>query len=82
MLPSPSFGEIRKMQRALARDVAQRVAADVAVLGGVRHGADADAIEHDPDHAAEAASGIIPATRRTCFRLTVPIRSALRGFAR
>ena len=45
--------EIRQMQRARARDVAQRVAADVAVVGRVRQLADAHAIEDDPDDARE-----------------------------
>ena len=46
--------QIRQMQRTLARDIAQRVAALVAIGRRIRHLADADAIEHDPDDAAEA----------------------------
>ena len=45
--------QIRQAQRAAARDVAERVAAGIAVCRGVRHLADAHAVEHDPDHAAE-----------------------------
>src|SRR5580658_9558167 len=43
--------KIRKVQLPLARDVAQCIAADIAILGRVRHLADTDAIEHDPDSA-------------------------------
>ena len=51
----PEPAQIRQMQAArCARDVAERVAARVAVGGRIRHLADADAIEHDPDDAAEA----------------------------
>ncbi len=45
--------EIWQLQRARARDVAQRVAAHVAILGGVGQFADPDAVEHDPDNAGE-----------------------------
>ena len=41
------------MQLAALRDVPQRVAARVAVLSGIGHFANADAIENDPDDAAE-----------------------------
>ena len=40
------------MQLRLAGDVAQRVAARVAVGGRVRHFADADAVQHDPGDAS------------------------------
>ncbi len=50
---------VRKVQRPLPRDVAQRVAAHVAIGGRVRHFADADAVEHDPDHAVETAGVVI-----------------------
>ena len=45
--------QIRNAQRTRARDVAERVAAHVAVVRGVGQFADADAIEHDPDDAVE-----------------------------
>jgi hypothetical protein len=45
--------EIRQMQRAQASDVAERVAANVAVIGGVGKSADANAIEDDPDDTRE-----------------------------
>ncbi len=45
--------EIRKSQWTRAGDVAERVTADVAVIGSVRKLADADAIEDDPDDARE-----------------------------
>ena len=48
--------QVRQAQRPLPRDVAERVAAGVAVLGGIGHLADADAIEHDPDDAIEMPS--------------------------
>ena len=50
--------EIRQMQRARAGDVSERVAAYVAVVGGVREFADADAIEDDPDYAREVRSAL------------------------
>lgn len=45
--------EIWQAQRTRACDMAERVAADVAVIGGVGKRADADAIEDDPDDARE-----------------------------
>ncbi len=45
--------EIRQVQRTGASDMAQRVAAGIAVGRGVGHLADADAVEHDPDDTAE-----------------------------
>ena len=42
--------QVGQAQRALARDVAERVAAGIAVRGGVGHLADADAVKHDPDY--------------------------------
>ena len=41
------------MQFAALGDVPQRIAACVAVLGGIGHLADADTVENDPDDAAE-----------------------------
>jgi hypothetical protein len=41
--------EIWQGQRTRFRDVAQRVAADVAVLGGVGKRADTDAVQDNPD---------------------------------
>lgn len=41
--------EIRQTQRPRAGDVTERVAAHVAVIGGIGKLADADAIENDPD---------------------------------
>ena len=49
--------EIGKSQSANARDIAQRIGACwIAKRRGVGHGADADAIEHDPDDAREHKS--------------------------
>jgi hypothetical protein len=45
--------EIRKMERTLAGDVAQRIAAHVAVLIRVRHLADSNAVEDDPDDSSK-----------------------------
>ena len=45
--------QIRNLSGAGLRDVAERVAADVAVVGGVGQRADADAVEDDPDDAFE-----------------------------
>ncbi len=45
--------EIRKSQWTRAGDVAERVTANVTVIGSVRKLADADAIEDDPDDARE-----------------------------
>src|SRR2546429_674148 len=44
---------VRQMQGADAGDVPQGVTAGVTVGRGVRHLPDADAVEHDPDDAAE-----------------------------
>src|SRR5204862_4219799 len=52
----PEAAEIRKAHRALLRDVAERVAADVTVIGGIRHFTYADAIENDPDYPSECHS--------------------------
>jgi hypothetical protein len=46
--------QIREMQRALTSDIAERIAARVSILGRVRHFADADAIENNPDDALES----------------------------
>lgn len=43
--------EIGEMQRTRTRDMAERVAANVAVIGSVGKRADADAVEDDPDDA-------------------------------
>ena len=45
--------EIRQVQLAGASDIAQRVAARVAIRRRIRHLADADAVQHDPDDATE-----------------------------
>ena len=37
----------------LLGDVAQRVAADIAIRSGVGHFTDSNTIEHNPDHAVE-----------------------------
>ena len=49
--------QVRQAQRAFTGDVAQRVAAHVAVCRRVRHRADADAVQHDPGNAAEPPAG-------------------------
>src|ERR1700675_4667052 len=46
------------MQRARARNVSERVAAHVAVVGGIGQLADADAIENNPHHAREPRSAL------------------------
>jgi hypothetical protein len=45
--------EIWELQTTEARDVAKRVATGIAIVGRVRHFADADAIQHDPDYASK-----------------------------
>ena len=45
--------KVGQLHAANAGDVAQRVAARVAILRGVRHLADADAVENDPDDAGK-----------------------------
>ena len=52
------FGEIGKREGAGGGDVAEGVATDVAVIGGVGEFADADAVEDDPDDAREFGSGV------------------------
>ena len=44
------------MEWAGFRDVAEGVAAYVVVVGGVWEGADADAVQDDPDYAREVRS--------------------------
>src|SRR6185437_15296802 len=46
--------EIRNLQRPRARNVAERVASHVAVVGSIRQLADSDAIEHDPNDALKS----------------------------
>src|SRR5580692_10570255 len=46
------------MQRARARNVSERVAPHVAVVGGIRQLANADAIKDNPDHAREVLSAL------------------------
>jgi hypothetical protein len=50
--------QIGEMQRAQAGDVSERVAAYVAVVGGVGEFADADAIEDDPDYVCEIRTAL------------------------
>jgi len=45
--------EMRQVERAGFGDVTESGPADVIVVGGVRQGADADAVQDDPDDAAE-----------------------------
>ncbi len=52
-IPQSKLGEIRQVQSAGASDIAQRVAARIAISSGVRHFAGAHAVEHDPNDAAE-----------------------------
>jgi len=47
------LGEIRPVQCAGASDMAQSVAARIALSRGVRHFSGADAVQHDPSDAAE-----------------------------
>ncbi len=60
----PEAAQIRQAQAAQARDVAERVTAHVAVIGGVRHGPDSQAVQHDPDHTVEHNSRVSPGTAR------------------
>src|ERR1035441_8690799 len=43
--------QVRQLDSSNARDVAQRVAARVAPVGGIGHFADTNTIENDPDYA-------------------------------
>jgi hypothetical protein len=45
--------EIRQVQRSGASNMAQRVAAGVAIGRGVRHFSGADTVEHNPGDAAK-----------------------------
>ncbi len=77
--------EIRQLQRARARDVAQRVAAHVAVIGGIGQLADAHAIEHDPDHPVKMRcvclhSATLPSSSGVSVgNFNVSVRGALHG---
>ena len=53
--------EIRQTQRTRLRDVAERVAANIAVISSVGKLATADAVEDDPDDARKRFNG------RHCF---------------
>ena len=50
--------QVRQFQRTPARDVAERVAAHIAVGRGIRHFADADAIEDNPDDSLKGHDGV------------------------
>src|SRR5579875_2665142 len=47
--PEPS--QVWKTERPLRCNVTQRIAALIAILGGIGHRANAHAVQHDPDHA-------------------------------
>jgi len=49
--------KMRDSERARFGDVAERGAADVAVVGGVGQGADADAVQDNPNDTAEQRHG-------------------------
>src|SRR5580704_5998800 len=66
------------MQLPLARDIAQSVAALVAVGFRVRHFADADAIEYDPDDAAEA-HGWVSASAASILSINMATNSSGRN---
>ena len=52
--------QIGKLQCALAGDIAERVAPfGIAIRERIRHGADADAVEYDPDHTAKSHAYIL-----------------------
>ena len=55
--------QVRQLDAADARDVAQRVAARVAILRGIGHFADADAVENDPDDAGKRHSSTVTSVR-------------------
>ena len=45
---------MRQSEAADARDIAQRVASGrVAILGGIRHRADTDTVENNPNYAVK-----------------------------
>ncbi len=50
--------KIRDFEPSLACDVAERVAASIAVIGGVGHFTHADAVENNPDDALERQDSI------------------------
>ena len=81
----PQAAQIRQVQLALSRDVAERVAARVAILRGIGHLADADAIENDPDHAIEHSMSRPVRIRvriRALDRLLTRAARQVAGFAR
>ena len=52
MLPETQARQVGQLEAAQAGDVAERIGAGrVAKRRGIRHGADSDAVEHDPDYA-------------------------------
>src|SRR5216683_3001435 len=53
-IPQPEAAQVGQFQWPLASDVAQRIAALVAVGFGVRHLAYTHTIQHDPDDARES----------------------------
>ena len=53
MLARPSAHRFGRREQPLARDVAECVAACVAVIGGIRHFTDTHRIENNPDDSAE-----------------------------
>src|SRR5262249_32861202 len=74
-IAEPVTRKIRQLQPADARDVPQRIRAEIAVLRRVRHFPNTDAIEHDPDYAVEhKPEGNTPGPSRLML-LFAPARS-------
>src|ERR1019366_2633063 len=55
--------QVRQLETANARDVAQRVAAHGAILRGIGHFADTYAIENDPDDAGKRHNSTLTSVR-------------------
>ncbi len=53
MFAKPKSGQIRKPERSYSRQIAERIAACVAVCRSIGHGADSNAVKNNPDNPLE-----------------------------
>src|SRR5215471_13953673 len=64
------LAQVRKMHRPLPRNISERIASRrVAIRRKIRHRADSNAVQHDPNYAAKGHSLMISSTSMTLLRL-------------
>ena len=69
-IAEPQFQQIRHVEAALPRDIADRVTARIAISRGVRHFAHADTVENNPDYAAKHQNSNIACAKITKYMQT------------